>query len=87
MTNRSSTFEFAERISMSSPAIYEIEIKGKVDVSWHDMLAGMNITTGESEGVTITTLVGKLKDQAALAGILQTVYEMKLPILSVQFKG
>ncbi|MFI5212060.1 MAG: hypothetical protein ACHQIH_04195 [Ignavibacteria bacterium] len=87
MTIRSSTSDFAEDLSMSTPAVYQIEIKGKVDITWHNLLAGMNITNMEIGSTVVTTLVGKLNDQAALAGILQTIYEMKLPILSVQFKG
>lgn len=32
----------------------------------------------------MTTLVGRVRDQAALAGILNSLYEMHLPILSVE---
>ncbi len=31
----------------------------------------------------ITTLQGELSDQAALTGVLNTLYEQRLPILSV----
>ena len=47
----------------------------------------MNITCTNDGDMVITTLIGKLKDQAALAGLLQSLYEMKLPIISVQYKG
>jgi hypothetical protein len=87
MINKSSTYDFAEDLSMSTPAIYQIEIKGKVDISWFDILAGMNITSMEIGSSVVTTLVGKLNDQASLAGILHTIYEMKLPLISVQYKG
>jgi hypothetical protein len=32
----------------------------------------------------VTTLVGELRDQAALAGVLNTLYEWHLPVLSLQ---
>jgi hypothetical protein len=33
--------------------------------------------------VPVTTLVGQLRDQAALIGVLNSLYELHLPILSV----
>jgi len=35
------------------------------------------------EGVS-ATLVGRLKDQAELSGVLNTLYELHLPLLSVE---
>jgi hypothetical protein len=32
----------------------------------------------------VATLVGRLKDQAELSGVLNTLYEMHLPLLSVE---
>jgi hypothetical protein len=87
MVNQASRFDNTSSLSISSPAIYQIEIQGKVEEEWSDELAGMNITCMNCGDKIITTLIGKLKDQAALAGLLQTIYEMKFPILSVQYKG
>jgi hypothetical protein len=33
---------------------------------------------------TVTTLIGRVKDQAELSGVLNTLYELHLPILSVK---
>ena len=33
---------------------------------------------------SVTTLLGELADQAALAGVLNTLYELHLPVLSVE---
>lgn len=74
-------------LKVESPAIYQIDVQGKVDISWSDELAGMNITSSKHGDAVVTTLIGRLSDQAALAGLLQTIYEMKLPILSVEYKG
>ena len=34
---------------------------------------------------TLATLVGRLQDQAELAGVLNTLYELHLPLLSVEY--
>ena len=44
---------------------------------------GIPTTSQEDEGV-VATLVGRLKDQAELFGVLNTLYEMNLPLLSVE---
>jgi hypothetical protein len=68
------------------PAIYKIKVQGKLSGSWSDSLSGMNITSYKQDG-NVTTLVGNLRDQAALAGVLQTLYELRFPILLVEYKG
>ena len=68
-----------------TPATYSIKVQGYLDESRSDFLGGMTITTasqGDQGGVT--TLVGRLRDQAELAGVLNTLYEFHLPILSVE---
>ena len=68
-----------------SPASYQICVQGRIDLTWSDRLEGMAIsTTKEEAGILITTLEGELCDQAALAGVLNTIYELHLPVISVQ---
>lgn len=67
--------------------IYRIRVRGVVDPKWSDWLGGMAITHRESGSTRVTDLVGKLADQAALAGILNALYEMHLPLLRVEFLG
>lgn len=68
-----------------SPANYQISVQGRIDSSWSDRLEGMTIslTPGEKDK-SITTLVGVLSDQAALAGVLNTLYELHMAVLSVK---
>ncbi|MGB5847982.1 MAG: hypothetical protein WBH40_05820 [Ignavibacteriaceae bacterium] len=82
-----STSNYKGPLKIGTPAIYQIEVQGKVDISWSDNLAGMNITSNKQDDNAVTILIGRLSDQAALAGLLQSLYEMKLPILSVEYKG
>lgn len=49
------------------------------------VLGGMNIKTKQTmENIFISTLRGQVSDQAALSGILNTMYEMHLPLISVK---
>ena len=71
-------------IPFDRPAPYEIRVQGKIDPDWSDCLAGMTIRlTAEEACPPVTTLMGELGDQAALAGVLNTLYELHLPVLSV----
>ena len=44
----------------------------------------MSIEVDASAIPPLTTLTGNLQDQASLAGVLRTLYEMHLPVLSVE---
>ena len=70
---------------MKTPAIYRIRVQGHLDTKWSGLLESMNITeVKNSEGETESILVGRLDDQAALSGILNSLYEMHLAVLSTE---
>ena len=62
--------------------VYQIRIKGHVSRTWMDWFAGLTITL-EDNGETL--LNGPLTDQAALYGLLRTVRDLGLPLLSVMY--
>ena len=65
--------------------MYEIRIRGHLPASWSDRLGGMAITYAEDEsGSEITTLCGRLLDQATLFGVLNALYNMRFPLIFVQ---
>jgi hypothetical protein len=68
---------------MHEPAIYQIRVRGRLSATWSDRVGGMQITEvrGPDEQPE-TILVGRLADQAMLAGILNSLYELHLPVLS-----
>jgi hypothetical protein len=67
------------------PAEYLIRVQGKIQPDKSGFLEGMTIIPTVSEyGLPLTTLTGELNDQAALAGILNVLYEMHFPVLTVQ---
>ena len=68
---------------MHKPAIYRIRVRGHLDADMSDQIAGMQITEVSGEnGKAETILVGRLVDQAALSGVLNSLYELHLPVLS-----
>jgi len=67
------------------PATYRIRVKGYLDDCWSDRLGGMAIKAiGEAESSVETILVGWLPDQAALCGVLNALYNLHLPLVSVE---
>jgi hypothetical protein len=79
------TLPLRNPLLFDNPATYQIVVQGRIDQSWSDRLEGMAIylTPVEVEPPA-TTLVGELSDQAALAGVLNTLYELHLAVLSVK---
>ena len=74
--------------TMSGPAIYRIRIRGKLDANLADRLEGMHIENlAQSNGKVESVLEGSLLDQAALSGILNKLYDLHLPVMSVDCLG
>lgn len=75
-------------VSFNKPARYQIKIGGDISGIWLDSMRGMGITTEHDENnKTISVLTGVLPDQSALVGILETIFQMRLPILLVKSSG
>ena len=69
------------------PGDYRIRVQGFLDESWSERLGGLRITAcalKDLEG-PVTELVGQVRDQAELAGVLNTLYELHLTLLSVEY--
>jgi hypothetical protein len=71
-------------LPFDSPATYQVVVQGRLDPSWSDRLEGMTICqVSVDSDYLLTALEGELMDQAALAGVLNTLYELHLPVFSV----
>jgi hypothetical protein len=67
------------------PATYQVRVRGVLDASWSDSLSGMSIVTDyDVDNDPITTLTGRLADQAALTGVLNALYDLGFALLSVE---
>lgn len=61
----------------------EIRIKGEIDTNWSDWFGGFTITHNP-QGESI--LVGLVRDQAQLSGILSKLADLGLELMSVTTK-
>jgi hypothetical protein len=72
-------------ISLIEPAIYRIHIFGKLDKHWSDYCGGMTIeNASDVHHRSRTILTGRLADQSALIGVLNALYDIGCPIISVE---
>jgi hypothetical protein len=72
-------------IEFGGPAVYRIVVRGQLDGGWSDRLAGMEITTTSRwDKPSLTTLVGRIRDQAELSGVLDTLHGLHLPIVKIE---
>ena len=80
----SSISQEANGMSFSSVAYYKLCVLGYIDDSWSDRLGGMAIELAFSaDKKPITFLEGPVSDQAELIGIVNSLYQMHLPLISV----
>jgi hypothetical protein len=74
-----------EGFTFGRPAVYQIRVLGIIPPDWSNRLGGMQIsTTHEHEKESVSILTGRVSDQAALSGILSSLYEMHRVILSLE---
>ena len=72
------------------PAIYSIRVLGNLDKSWSKRLCELTIQKDDlalTNGIEMTKLTGALMDQAALIGVLNALYNLRLTIWSVECLG
>jgi hypothetical protein len=63
---------------------YQIVVQGHLDEQSSYWFEGLTLTTGlNEEGAPVTTLAGRFADQAALHGVLATIRDMNLTLISV----
>ena len=78
--------ETKKSYTFDQPGNYRIRIQGYLDESWSERLGGLRITTSKiGDQKPVSLLAGQLRDQAELAGVLNTLYELHLTLLSVEY--
>lgn len=72
-------------VSWLEPAIYRISIQGTLDKHWSDYCGGMTIEhEHDPHQHAVTVMTGRLADQSALVGILNSLHDIGCPILSME---
>jgi hypothetical protein len=69
------------RTGHTSAATYEVTVQGGLAPHWATWFDGFTLTAGP-DGTTVIT--GTVTDQAALHGLLQSLRDLGLPLLSVR---
>ncbi len=78
--------KFPQGVSLLEPAVYRIRVQGILDMNWSDYYGGMTIQhEGDPKHDARTILTGKLVDQSALIGVLNSLHDIGYPILSVEY--
>ena len=71
-------------LDFDGPAAYQITVRGMITPAWSGRLEGMTINRlSLDDGTIFTVLTGELTDQAALSGVLNTLYDLQLPLVAV----
>ena len=70
----------SSEIVPGEPVAYQIKIRGHLGRQWTDWFGGFAITL-DPNGDTLLT--GRVVDQAALFGLLRTLRDLGIPLISV----
>ena len=78
--------KFRQGVSLLEPAVYQIRIQGILEKNWSEYYGGMTIEhEGDPQLSAMTILLGKLADQSALIGVLNSLHDIGYSILSVEY--
>jgi hypothetical protein len=70
------------------PSRYRIRVLGPLSADLASRLADMTITLRHAANrQQVTTLIGEVRDQAALMGVLTMLYDMGFPLLKLERLG
>ena len=74
-----------KEFKIETPATYRIRVQGQIDSAWSELICDMSIMTDSTPDKSpVTSLVGYLIDQAALSGVIKALYDLRIPLLSVE---
>lgn len=77
----------SDKYTFTAPGYYRIEVQGGLRGGWSDRFGAMQVlpVSGTNQGISV--LQGCVSDQAELSGILNTLYELHMSLVSVQYLG
>ena len=82
MTNKEADVE----LTPFKPAIYRISVVGTLNSNWSDYFHAATIATeSASDQKMVTTLTANVMDQADLVGVINALYGLGLPFLSIEY--
>ena len=76
---------YVKKLTSGESASYRIEVQGTLDMGWSGRLGGMAIEpSSRADEKEATVLSGRVRDQAELIGVLNSLYDLHMPLLSVE---
>ena len=70
--------------AFDQPASFRITVLGHLGDEWADYLRGMRIDNFFDKDTPVAAVTGRLPDQAALLGVLNTLYDSRVTVLAVE---
>lgn len=77
----------SDKLRMAETAVYRIRFQGALDESWRHYLGAEWTIQSDGREPESTTITGVMADQAALLGLLSSLYDIGLPLLEVECLG
>ena len=72
-------------LTFDTAAVYRIEVQGFLDERWSDRMNRVGIRLQDLPNeAPVSVLTGHFIDQTALAGVLNTLYDLGFPLLRVE---
>lgn len=73
-------------VALHESAEYIIRIQGEMDTSWSIDFGGVTVVPPDEPcQQAVTTITGEFVDQAALFGLLNRLYGLGFPLISVEY--
>ena len=74
-------------LQVNTMASYRIKVQGALDEEWSARLHGLVIRSEatDDDELPVTILTGQLPDQEALRQVLNTLYDQRLSLLSIEY--
>ena len=77
-----------QRLTVNSSATYTLRVQGYLDESWSEYMGGATIRAQSwPNQPPVTEVTAEFRDQSALAGALSLLFDLGLPLLSVECLG
>ena len=76
------------QLTVDSSATYKIHVQGYLDETWSETMGGATIRAqSRPNEPPVTEVTAEFRDQSALAGALSLLFDLGLPLLSVECLG
>ena len=73
-----------QKITLEQPSAYIVQVQGVINETWLDYFDELEMTVEGDDGWATTTLTGTIRDQSALQGLLQKLYNLGLVLLKAE---